>query len=566
MHEIDCKQAKILITPYILGDLEPGSEELVNLGKHLNSCESCRRELQECQETVSFIQDHKAQFAQAFETLEEPVAVSQADHERSWRGIEAKLDQFEDEQIEVKRLRTHRIIWQVVTAAACLAIGIVVLFAFCKNQSQQKGETTNGISPIIAQSVKIEQILDDGGKLSITTGQNIETRAGEQKTLVINGKHRLLMNSSTNLTIDPLLQDNRYGCIVNLASGEIFANVKHDGKSFIVDTPNGRAVITGTSFDVQATGTSTTLVVSEGAVQFESEKGAVIVNSGYISTIFTDSAPSKPTSCDTNKVAAWAFDYNVNTAIAKAKTFVDDSHSLSDLDPTVLSAQLDLETIDFADWIKQKRPWFHREFPWIFQLKEALAKEGIETDYPQLLMQSVDIWMFNYPPFSSTRITTPDRKAIVKVVAQYGFNEQWFDTKISRLMSDATGTENIGLKAFEKWAELFRKAGDSYAEVDGPTLLNSIHASVYLANTRILTWLCISNGKYEIPARDKAKLLSQLETQYQEAHKLTNTLIRLLAEGQGCPCERYSQLLKNAIEGIDALTTIEQGLENHENR
>ena len=79
-----------------------------------------------------------------------------------------------------------------------------------------------------------------------------------------------------------------------------------------------------------------------------------------------------------------------------------------------------LEETDYDHWVEQKRDWFKQEFLWIFQLKEALAKEGIEADYPELLIKTGDVWQFVCLEATPARFSVIEANSLLKTASDNG--------------------------------------------------------------------------------------------------------------------------------------------------
>ncbi len=95
--------------------------------------------------------------------------------------------------------------------------------------------------------------------------------------------------------------------------------------------------------------------------------------------------------------------------------------------------------------------------------------------------------------------------------------------------------------------------------MDADTLLYSLHAGVYLANTKTLAWLSAVNGKDSLVVSDKTKVLALLQSEVNTANELTNKIIRLLWRShQGQPCDKYPQLLDDVIEDLRELMSFEK--------
>lgn len=560
---MDCKEAQILFVSHIMGDLKPKSLQSLELEAHLRSCQVCAKEYKESKATIEFIQSNKTEFAEAFESIERKETAERQELERSWQAIEVKLDKLEAQQ---KTAPFFRIIWKATVAAACAIIGISI-WLILTNSKTSPEHAPQQLALTSAPSVKIE-LLSDDGSIIIPADRNITTSTSRLKTLVLNDKHRLIMNEKTKISIQPFRYDKYIGCMVNLSSGQIYANVEHDGNPFIVETTHGKAVITGTTFDVKATGTGTTLIVAEGAVQFASQVGSVEVQAGQTSKIIAQSTPTQPLPCNVEELTAWATGYELKTTLAKIES-ISDSFDLADHCLTTTSVSVDFETIDYASWIEQKRAWFGREFPHIFQLQSALSEEGLETDYPQLLISSGDLWQFVYPQSSPGRIPIFTFDSMLTATSEFGYDEQWLRENIpvaKSAIDTLSEAEEIYTcqKAFEQWVDCFHQALKSQEVPDSEMLLYSLHAGTYLANTRTLAGLSLINDKLNLPSKDKAEILALLQTEVNTANKLTEHIIRLFAASENQPCGEFDKLMDQVIEEITGIMNIEERILEYE--
>jgi hypothetical protein len=249
---------------------------------------------------------------------------------------------------------------------------------------------------------------------------------------------------------------------------------------------------------------------------------------------------------------------------------ISDGYDLTDLGLSAISGPIELERINYEDWVEEKRDWFEREFPWIFQLKSALAAEGIEADYPELLISSGDIRQFVFPETSPQQIPILHFGSLLKAASRYGFDEQWLTANITgtKSMTDMPTPKGIytGRKAFEHWASCFEKMRKSQAPSDSNTLLSSLHAAMYLVNTRTLAGLNLMNGRTSLSAEDKAEVLIHLQNEVNKANELAGRLIRIFAGPANQPCEACRGLLDGIIEGISIITSIEERILEYEAR
>ncbi|MHC4739672.1 MAG: hypothetical protein ACYS9Y_12275 [Planctomycetota bacterium] len=107
---MNCEEAKILSIAHILGDLDPNSEQYRQLESHWASCRFCTEEYKSSKWAIRFIEEHKAEFAVGFEAIDREKAAEQEEIERSWKCIEARLDEFEAQQRKEKQAKFHRLL------------------------------------------------------------------------------------------------------------------------------------------------------------------------------------------------------------------------------------------------------------------------------------------------------------------------------------------------------------------------------------------------------------------------------------------------------------------------
>ncbi len=350
------------------------------------------------------------------------------------------------------------------------------------------------------------------------------------------------MSAGTRLFIEPLVETGRVGCRINLALGEVYVHVEHDGNPFVVHTAYGRAIITGTTFDVKASETAVTLTVVEGGVHFESGSGVVQVAAGQQSTIAGDRMPpSTPTSCDALPLTAWAHPYNQHPETIPGVG--PQGISLDDL-PAIPSpetqAETDLDRIDAAQWIALKQDWFRQQFPWIFAIQESLGREGIDVSYPDLLLRSGTLWLFEYPGLGPGRQVEPDPNGLLRAISYYGRDERWaqqqalLPTRSLRHEKSATGAA-----AFTRWADALNdEMRRAAASPEKPPLFASLEACTYLINIRTLAALAVTQSRPAVAPETREEILGLLDSQLRALAACVRPLYELsMQEPQVDPCE-----------------------------
>jgi ferric-dicitrate binding protein FerR (iron transport regulator) len=554
-----CRRARRLISLYLAPHdawLSPGERQA--LEAHLAVCEPCRHDYQSSREVIALLRSHW-QISPNTRALLAGVPT---------RRIPAPSPAF-------------RWVMRAGAAAACL---LLCLLGWWQMPHPGAAVVQPERSLVASGSNASRAMAPAAENAEGPPGTGIRTPPGQIDSLVLAGRHQLVMNGGSELTVEPLVENHRIGCLVRLTCGEICVHVEHDGSRFLVETAHGRATITGTTFDVKATATDTTLVVVEGSVGFASwgslpfgktqdstswrgAAGAVQVKAGQQSTITAASrTPSPPTACDVAALTAWAR-RNPGGFGASPDALANDLRHWDLPLPAApwIEVQTDPQEIDGAVWINENRDWFQRQFPWIFALRDALAAEGPGApagapDYPALLLRSGDIWRFAYPPAGAGRQVEPDPNSLLRAAVASGRDETWFRQQafVREYSTGHTG-QATGAAAFERWAlTLQAQSAPGAQEVDARALRETLDACTYLVRTRTLALLLL----HQDAAGTAAPMRREISASLQEELRILSWCLRLSYElGLGSPgttsCE-CSDKVGSLLQGIRELGALEK--------
>ncbi len=536
---MDCHKAKELIPFYLAPHeswLDP--QDKPELVAHLAMCESCWKEYEETRRVVRFYQKH-----------------GQISEET--QGLIDKASQAEQKQAKErpKTIELSQITIRIAAIAAAIAICIGIwLLSQTQNDSKAEKVVKHVLSSIqeINPTVKV---TENGVAMSttdpITTGSQI-------REFLINSKHRLVMDKNTKLSIRSLDQNGKSGSLVELYKGQILAHVEHDGNPFEVHSPHGKAIIVGTTFDIKVTDHEMNLVVAEGSVRFESPQGSVEVDGGYRSTVTTQAIPTGPAACNPQSLMAWAKGSDILTSLAGSLFDPQLTKQLTDLaDELPLSypePPLDLNSLDYDSWVAEKRDWFKGQFPWIFLLHDELIKKGIDVSYPELLIQTGDIWQIVYPQHFYKQIPIIQRDNLLKIVNVYQLNSIELDQIINATRSTNLSTLQMSFDqgALNQWLSLVRAVERSCDNIDKLNELRdySVDISEYLENTRTLLWFGVHNDLIQIPIQHKQEFLSMLKHQALSANECKASVWSMnMSKSDIClKCDEFLQRLTESIE------------------
>ena len=556
--EFDCQDTLEVMDLYVVFPDELTASERNDTAEHMLACESCRDEylqMKLADTALRVNRDWLKEQGVFGKSGDNTTKVEISDKEIAKLRFEAMMDRALTRRKRRKRreriAKIKQIARPISAVAACLviALGVWGILAI-NNPDDISNQQPVAVNPT-KTPVKIELLTDSGTEI-ITVGQPI-IATSKLKNLRINDNRQMVLNVGTELSIVP----HSFGCIVKLNKGEIYTEVEHDGKSFIVETNHGRAVITGTTFNIKADDKQTELAVTEGTVSFEGNKGKVNVTAGRQSFLTANAKPTMPQLCDIKKLTAWPTEINDSQEMVATTTYQSDF----DLPLTFDSAEIDLENIDYKTWVEQKRDWFKQEFPHIFKFKEALAKKGIEVDYPELLIQSGDLWRFAFPEETNTRLVAVNYESMVKLASAFDKDAEWLSDNLCTSQSNLPEDETLTLMAFNRWMKALEESLDSQSEIGSETLTHSLHASVYLFETRRLAWLSVKGDQIALTALEKKKVETLLEQEIKLANKCISQFKQIFADSYSssiCDENKQRQLLLSVIESIKEITEIEK--------
>lgn len=530
-----CRKTQTLIDLYLVEDPLLDPQERGCFEDHLRDCPQCRAACDRGRQVVALVRS----YGQVSEDTLALLAEAHTPRALLWPSW-------------------ARDVLRVGAVAACLAIAVLGWWVVLS--SEAPATTSRGSASFSAEETGMTiESMGRGGR--IIPGTIIQTSAREVRSLALNGRHQVVMNADTRLSIEPLVVAGQVGCQVNLAQGEVYVHVEHDGNPFVVRTDHGRAVITGTTFDVKVAETGTTLIVAEGSVRFESEGGAVQVAAGRQSMIGRASAPpSRPTACDATALTIWAgaaWSVNPVAQVMGPGDVLADSLPVFAPSPGV---RTDFQDICYAEWVEQNRDWFRRRFPEVFRLAEALAQEGVNVGYADLLLDSGLVWQFAWPPAGPERLLAADDAAIIKAAARHSRDLQWL--KDRRLLSGPANPvveQAFGMEAFSRWQKESAAILGTDEVVPTKLLFDSLQACDHLRYARMLIWLTIETGRYPPSDASGHQLQELLRLEILSTDRWTSDCLRLLTMEKSdvrCdsdPCRQLIQRLHGEITQIIAM-------------
>ncbi|MEL6359656.1 MAG: FecR domain-containing protein [Pseudomonadota bacterium] len=136
-----------------------------------------------------------------------------------------------------------------------------------------------------------------------STAETYRTAQGVTETISLDDGSRLTLNSASHVEVEYSKSRRE----VTLIEGEAFFSVVHNAeRQFVVGTPNGEVIVTGTTFNVDVTGNETDVCVVSGSVRVASRAAnPLTLMSGQSVTIDEGQRLSDVRGFDPNTVLAW---------------------------------------------------------------------------------------------------------------------------------------------------------------------------------------------------------------------------------------------------------------------
>ncbi len=243
MSEMEINQTDILITRYVMNDLE--GSELIEFERWMN----------QSADNIQLVNEYR----KIWESSNPDQNIVYPDLNEEWN----KLNSAIENQSHLSLARSKSFIsWKLISSAA--AVFVIACFGIYQWKfAEQVIKKSTGNSQEIMVS------LPDGSEIKLNHNSEISYKESD------------LINSSRKIFI----------------RGEAFIQVTHDAKHpFTVETGNSIIQVIGTKFNVKTRNEKTVLTVTEGKVSFRNNDSDHVefVTAGLTSSVIDNSVPSIP--------------------------------------------------------------------------------------------------------------------------------------------------------------------------------------------------------------------------------------------------------------------------------
>ena len=405
-----CSEVSKRIVAYIDGEV--GEKERRAIEIHLRQCPSCSEEFKELKQAVN-----------AVTQLDERVEPDP----NAWAKLQAKLsdERGEGEKVPLKRrilpgLSFPKVLYR--PAAALVLILLVGVPVFLLRTSAPSIKMVS--APEVIGKLKIDHLHPLVTRCYpdkiIKVGEELKIGPLHKAILIFNNKHRLIINRDSILTVEKYVEgDKEEGYLVKLSQGEIWLDVKHNGKQFWVETETAKMKSLGTQFNVKVLeGKETLLTVIEGRVLLITSLEEIIVEAGHQATAKVNGAVSGSLIANVAQVTAWLSELEEEELAAPQRVLAREEIR-RDGEPTLSKAQT---APDYESWKA-------RRFSHLLCLKEALQHLGEKVDEEYLLNVSGDTFQFSFPRElsweSSIYLAEYTDETLKNASQAFGYSSSW---------------------------------------------------------------------------------------------------------------------------------------------
>jgi hypothetical protein len=408
---LECRWVRRRLPLYSEGPLYPDEsiqgEEKRRIESHLALCSRCQKELERYRLVDELLQAYlrkKRLYKALFGTDIDGNAESQ-----NWAGRVPYLT------------RKYAIPMGV---AACILLGLGVYFVSNLVVQPSQPSPVSVQAPAAQSHVQIGTytihhvylcIDHDRGRDTrvLVNQQQIVTDNSHRMTVDLEGNHRMVLDFNTTVSINK----TQPGYHIDLTRGRIWCSKEKSADTLIVKTTNSTIQVTGTTFGIDLTDpTRTILTVAEGNVVISSALESVRVTSGHQSIACMDQPPTEPSRVDAERLLTW------HTQLGPL--------TITTPEPREVTREKLLSRQNKEDDYK----WFYQLFESLLPLENALEERHVQVDRDILIGLSGAMFRASYPkdlnaepPFSIPPYV-PTKEAIENIALFYGYSYEWTDT------------------------------------------------------------------------------------------------------------------------------------------
>jgi hypothetical protein len=428
--------------PIYLDDIpgELSSKEKDNIKSHLKSCRKCSEVLEKHKqvfEVFDAVMRKQALELRLGIRLDHPLKKIILQAEQMAREANKPSQRREPVWRGPVLIPTFRRYVAPIGIAACvlLALGIYFVYHPARQQGQPPVSSTHTAGSdsrayIGNYGVHHVYLCNDNDKRdnkALLDGDELSTNNLHRITGSLFGNHMIVLDFNTAVSVKRA--DTQYH--INVTRGKIWLRKEKSPDTFLVKTPHSTVEVTGTTFGVDITDPSrTVLTVSKGDVVFTSAGKSIHVTSGEQSTASLYEPPTTPTPVNAEEILAWhvqldSVRFDTSRPIQTAKDKLTSRQNRDEEDERFYRLFDTLSPLYKA--LKDKKEKVE------MNMLVALSGAVFQVSYPRNL---TTVSSFSQPPY------VPTREAVENIALFYGYKLEWRDAP------DSSTTLKVGDQHF----------------------------------------------------------------------------------------------------------------------
>lgn len=198
-YKITCEEAQLLMVPIWAKDTGVTEQENNAFEAHITVCLACRSEYEEACRLMPIVKEHWGPISEDTLELIEKAGQSYRPKmtvEEGWKDLGRRCPDLAE---STEKSKSSQLFGRIGAVAACLVLGVLTWMIFSnysKPQTLPQDSSSRQVASVSTPSVKVE-LVTNTGNIPLPGDQQIAS-AGQLKTLLINGKHQMVMNVGTS--------------------------------------------------------------------------------------------------------------------------------------------------------------------------------------------------------------------------------------------------------------------------------------------------------------------------------------------------------------------------------
>jgi hypothetical protein len=291
----NCEDFEILLDEFIDGEISASDREA--LEKHLSTCTSCKRDLEETlnlSKSVSYLSKEMAASPDIWKRIEHKISPQEKGTTKRSSNI-FSINQKPRSQRSIYEQHTYS--GRILKYSVITLIAAMILIAILPSFFRERGHQSTGFSYPFWPVIQLKGLTTVNSRIvngrdSIKLGEWIETKDSGKAMLQIPGVGSIILEPNTKVKI---VKTDTGEQRISLEYGTINANITTKPGTFIVDSRSAEAIDLGCAYTYSIdTGGNGLIYVKSGMVEMNHDGRKSLVPAGKFCITKTGFGPGTP--------------------------------------------------------------------------------------------------------------------------------------------------------------------------------------------------------------------------------------------------------------------------------